>query len=1019
MRTNQTFSVVFGLALGLACGVNAQSGSGATAPVGEAKATEPLILDLSGVQKEKFVADGKTNASWLTVAGRQVFDGLPFQVEGRGCVYGSKLGPEKRGDTNTYPDFIGIRVGRRFDELHLLHVTQWADVEGWEIARIRLNYADGSKHEFPILFGGHVRDWHRMPSEEKELLTDPGTKIVWRAPGVPRIKSTLRLFKTVLANPNPQKEVATMDVVSSKHLAAYDLIAATVANRDASRPVTPPRPPDEPERNFDGTLTVRVTERTSGQPIADALVDPMMHVDQVSVIAIPVLTSAKGEGVIRYPVGRATSVSVSVEKEGFGSQSGAVELESSPTNLLEVQMASPPKLTGVVRDSAGAPLAGVDLVVWPEWQARSKGATSDANGRFVLTWNRQNLGNSQYDMFLIARDLKQNLALAQTIDEDTTNLDLRLEPGLTLAGRVTDTKGKPLTNAEAHIIFSTQRMGGSLSKPLPVNTEGRFEIKALPSSRRYGVTVSATGHGTVNRNVAEEAEGRRIEFETCELPLADQRLAGVVLDADDKPITDANIFGYGEGQPSINGKTDAKGRFSFSAVCAGPITLQANSSGGGFGSVTAEGGETNVTIQLGVQESYTASRAATKISGQVTDPDGKPAPKVWLSLFPSYSASEKQTDSEGRFSLTFNPSQFGPMGESQPVVVARDLARNLAAALELEEGATNASVRLEPGLTLAGRVTDSNDKPITNAQAQAFFHTERMSSSFGSQVRADVEGRFEIKALPPGRQYTVNASAKGYGQESRNVSASETETNRVALEPFQLVLADQRIAGVVLDDNDKPVARAYLYSYGNKQPNINAQTDAKGHFSMEKVCPGPIQISANLQSGGYGNVTAAGGDTNIVIRISNQRMAGVVRRAEPQIAHLKGKPLPDLALLGLTAADAPADQLVLALLIDAEQRPSRRALRFLGEQSAALKEKSVAVIVIQTGPMAEDDFKAWKKEAALPFPIGCVKGDTEKARLNWGAGALPWLILTDKAHLVAAEGFALEELEAKLKDLAK
>jgi len=83
------------------------------------------------------------------------------------------MGPEKRNDTNTYPDIVGIQVGRKFDELHLLHVTQWADIEGREIARIRLNYADGSNHEFPILFGGHVRDWHRMPSEEKELLTDP------------------------------------------------------------------------------------------------------------------------------------------------------------------------------------------------------------------------------------------------------------------------------------------------------------------------------------------------------------------------------------------------------------------------------------------------------------------------------------------------------------------------------------------------------------------------------------------------------------------------------------------------------------------------------------------------------------------------------------------------------------------------------------------------------------------------------------------------------------------------------
>jgi hypothetical protein len=141
MRTIQTFIPVVGLALGLASVVSAAE----AAPAGEIKATEPLTLDLSSFQKEKFVTGDKTNASWQTVVGRQVFDGLPFQIEGRGCVYGKKMGPETRGDTNTYPDFIGIQVGRKFDELHLLHVTQWADVEGQEIALIRLNYADGTK----------------------------------------------------------------------------------------------------------------------------------------------------------------------------------------------------------------------------------------------------------------------------------------------------------------------------------------------------------------------------------------------------------------------------------------------------------------------------------------------------------------------------------------------------------------------------------------------------------------------------------------------------------------------------------------------------------------------------------------------------------------------------------------------------------------------------------------------------------------------------------------------------------
>ena len=228
--------------------------------------------------------------------------------------------------------------------------------------------------------------------------------------------------------------------------------------------------------------------------------------------------------------------------------------------------------------------------------------------------------------------------------------------------------------------------------------------------------------------------------------------------------------------------------------------------------------------------------------------------------------------------------------------------------------------------------------------------------------------------------------------------------------------ANQRIAGVVLDGNDKPVVRASIYSYGNKQPNLNAQTDAKGWFSMDKVCAGPIQLSANNRGGGYGNVTAEGGDTNITIRIS---ASPGMRRTAPRTASLKGGPLPDLAPLGLTPADAPADQALLAVLIDAEQRPSRRALRLLGEQAAALKEKGVVVVAVHMGSMADDAFKAWKQEAALSFPVGCLKGDAEKARASWGAGALPWLILTDKAHRVTAEGFDLDDLDAKLKGLAQ
>ena len=354
-----------------------------------------------------------------------------------------------------------------------------------------------------------------------------------------------------------------MDVVSTKHLAAYTLVAATVANHDASRRVTPPSPSAEPERHFDGAMMIRVIEHGSGQPVPGALVEPGMVVDETGLIGIPFLTSATGEGVVRYPVGRTTRISVSVEKEGYGSGNDSLELEPGPTNRLEVELTVPPKVTGVVRDGAGVPLAGVEMMVWPPWGGTSKGGTTDTNGHFLVIRNLPDGNNPNYEQFLIARDLRRNLAFAQSIEESTTNVDLRLEPGLAVTGRATDAKGKPLPKAEAEIMFWTERMGSTMGKSVTADSEGRFEIKALPPGRHYGVIVSAKGYGRVTHDVAQDAEGRRIELGPFELALADQRIAGVVLGADDKPVTDANIFGYGDGQPSVNGKTDAKGRFSF------------------------------------------------------------------------------------------------------------------------------------------------------------------------------------------------------------------------------------------------------------------------------------------------------------------------------------------------------------------------------------------------------------------------------------------------------------------------
>jgi protocatechuate 3,4-dioxygenase beta subunit len=752
-------------------------------------------------------------------------------------------------------------------------------------------------------------------------------------------------------------------------------------------------------------LEVTVHEEAGDRPIQGATVMTPSQSQTYSAF-----TSDKGIARLRLSPG---DYHLFISKEGFNGHRTQVTLERGQTNRLTVALQPSTKVTGTVTDAEGKPAAKALISLFLFARGNKK---TDAQGRFTLNLDSNQFGGmSEQQHVILARDLTRNLAATLDLEEGTTNVTLRLEPALTLAGRVTDASGKPVANAEVQVMFRTERMSSSFGSPVRVDAEGRFEIKGLPLKRSYALNVSARGFGRGSRDIeAQETAKRRVELEPFKLPVANQRVAGVVVGADDKPVAGANVYSYGEDQPNLNARTDAKGRFALDQVCAGPIQISANDQHGGHGSVNAEGGQTNITIQLGVSQPFARSGGSLKLAGTVVGPDGKPAPKVAVCLFPFHD-SEKQTDAEGCFKLTADPNYWGGSRDWPHVAIARDFARNLATALDVESDATNADLRLEPGITILGRVTDASGKAITNAEAHLMFHTERFGSSLGAPVRVNAEGRFEIKALPPGRRYSVNASAKGFGQESRRVEPSEGET-RVELEPFQLPVADQRIAGVVLDDNDKPVARAWINSYGDKQPNLNAQTDAQGRFSFDKVCAGSIQLSANSQRGGYANITAEGGDTNIVIRIS---ASPTQRVSAPRTATLKGKPLPDLAPLGLTPADCPADQPILAVVIDAEQRPSRRALRLLGDQAAALKQKGVAVVVIQVGPLTGDAFAAWKKEAALPFPVGRPETKPEQARAAWGAAALPWLILTDKTHRVAAEGFAPEELDARIEALPK
>jgi hypothetical protein len=60
----------------------------------------------------------------------------------------------------------------------------------------------------------------------------------------------------------------------------------------------------------------------------------------------------------------------------------------------------------------------------------------------------------------------------------------------------------------------------------------------------------------------------------------------------------------------------------------------------------------------------------------------------------------------------------------------------------------------------------------------------------------------------------------------------------------------------------------------------------------------------------------------------------------------------------------------------------------------------------------------WVKKYNIPFAVGMIAGDEEKTRFEWRVKSLPWLILTDRKHIVRAEGFGLSELDEKIKQVS-
>jgi protocatechuate 3,4-dioxygenase beta subunit len=705
---------------------------------------------------------------------------------------------------------------------------------------------------------------------------------------------------------------------------------------------------------------------------------------------------------------------------------------------LEIQLGQPKELAGLVVDENDKPLSGAHVsisILFIGTMQEERGvsgpiaaelftSTTDAAGKFKFTkispkataeFIMKKDGRATVGTFKNTgmADQKLNFAAGQADIKLVLPIESKIE-GIV----VQKDTGKPVSGVELRARI--ERGSPFLrQEPLVSKQDGTFSVTSLAADR-YLLEVVPSREG-LGDWIAESVEviaeaGKTVSEVKIELSKGGI-LEVVITDAvNKKPVEKVSVGVRNQASSQYyNGRSDTDGIARIRLI---PGEYQ-------LSNVYKEGYsrqriQDTVTIEEDKTERLEYELAGmSKVTGVVRDEKGKPLEGVKVKVCPT-GRQDSVSQADGTFEADYDP---GSWSSESPgfILVCRYKEGNLAAAVPMDEDIRELNVTLKSAVTLTGKVLDPDGKAIANARVNTMIKGPRWGSTIGSRdpTMTDEEGKFEIMAIPAENKYSFYTLAEGYGENRREeINTEDAVNNHLDVGTITLAVANLSVSGMVVDDDDKPVAGAQVSCYGDNQPNRRAQTDMEGKFTLEKVCAGKIRISAD-KSGTprlYGSIETEGGATEVNIVISQRSSSTRYQPKRPR--SLVGRPLPELKDLKVNLSPIKfVNKMILVCFWDMEQRPSRNCIVRLNREAQQLKSKGVTVVAVQASKIDENTLNQWVKRFNIKLTVGMIQGDAEKSRFAWGVRSLPWLILTDKQHTVQMQGFSINELNERIATL--
>ncbi len=619
---------------------------------------------------------------------------------------------------------------------------------------------------------------------------------------------------------------------------------------------------------FDGYVKIELDEvgsiagrvvNAEGAPVADAFVFPDEGEEdrRVDGTALRVVSDAEGKfELVHLPVAK---WKIAVRAAGYAVKT--TDLIATDTRDVEIVLSKGGSITGVVAMAqGGAPVPDIKVALASDegrWNRHS--ATTDANGAFTF----EALADASYRLSLDDRERimvgeAPNLTIAHENALDDVKLLVAL--GGVVTGRTYDADTlEPIANVS---IRDLNRQGsGSTAHDAVSDADGNYRMTGLTEG----------GHTLRRRWKPGYLHGEQREDKSVSLSLGQEvngidfpikkglYLRGIVVDAEGNPIervdvTSDDMSGKDEGESTVSkrdGTFEHRGfsegtqvtvtarREGFSAEPVGPLTIGPE-------------GLSDVKIVM---------QPGASIAGIVVDKLGKPVGSVYVTAQSERSVSGDSSGSDGTFNVEgLAPGTYTMTLRRNSSGYRRD-ARS-GDPVTLAQGQKLTGLRLvldeKEGLSISGRVMDSNRKPIKDAQVNA--HSRSGGDSYGYDQSKE-DGTYEIVGLAEG-PHQMYVSHGDY-------SFKQLDEVAAGARNVDFVLEDQAtVEGRVIDARTGRPITTFQVGYINGSAehvnfswsqsafqNATTYFDDNGAFTLTKVNAGDVVVFGRAE--GYAPGTDA------------------------------------------------------------------------------------------------------------------------------------------------------------------